>query len=281
VLNHRERNAKAFEEIAENIQTIGLKKPIAVTPRTAKDGTETFLLICGEGRLKAFKALGEAEIPALVIPATDEDAFIMSLAENIARRQYRPLELLSSITALRDQGYDKKAIAQKAGLTTEYVHGILSLLRHGEERLLIAVHKGQIPLNAAMAIAGAGSDDKAVQAALQEAYESGNLRGKRLLQARRVLERRMTLGRSAQRGTPRKRSEVTPSSLVRTYQKEVERQRLLVRKAEFTQQRLLFVAGAFRELCADEDFTNLMRAEGLDSLPKYLSERINVAGAFA
>src|SRR5688500_1915025 len=88
VLNHRERNAKAFEEIAGNIQTIGLKKPISVTPRTAADGAESFLLVCGEGRLKAFKALGEKEIPALVIAASDEDAFIMSLAENIARRQY-------------------------------------------------------------------------------------------------------------------------------------------------------------------------------------------------
>jgi ParB family chromosome partitioning protein len=280
VLNHRERNAKAFDEIAGNIKTIGLKKPISVTPRMAKDGTEAFLLICGEGRLNAFKALGETEIPALIISASDEDAFIMSLVENIARRQYRPLELLSAIAAMRDQGYDKKAIAQKAGLTTEYVQGILSLLRHGEERLLIAVHKGLIPLNAAMAIVGAGTDDKAVQTALQQAYESGNLRGKRLIEARRVLERRITLGRSAQRGTPRKRSDITPSSLVRTYQKEVERQRLLVRKAEFTQQRLLFVAGALRELCADEDFSNLMRAEGLHSLPKYLSERINVAGAF-
>jgi ParB family chromosome partitioning protein len=281
VLNHRERNAKTFEEITGNIRTIGLKKPISVTPRTAADGTESFLLVCGEGRLNAFKALGETEIPALVIAASDEDAFIMSLAENIARRQYRPLELLSSITALRDQGYDKKAIAQKTGLTTEYVQGVLSLLRYGEERLLIAVHKGQIPLNAAMAIVGAGSDDKAIQAALQQAYESGNLRGRHLIEARRVLERRMTLGRSAQRGTPRKRSEVTSSSLVRTYQKEVERQRLLVRKAEFTQQRLLFVAGAFRELCADENFANLMRAEGLNSLPKYLSERVNVEGARA
>jgi transposase len=97
----------------------------------------------------------------------------------------------------------------------------------------------------------------------------------------RSAERRMTLGRSARRGTPRKPTEVTSSSLVRTYQKEVERQRLLVRKAEFTQQRLLFITGALRELFADEGFTNLMRAEGLDSLPKYLAERIRVERAVA
>ena len=274
VLNTRERNGKVFEKVVGNIKTIGLKKPISVTPRPGPDGAERFLLICGEGRLNAFKSLGELMIPALIVSVSDEDAFIMSLAENIARRQCRPLELLSGIEALRDQGYDKKEIAAKTGLSTDYVHGILILLNNGEERLLIAVEQGRIPLNSALAIVGAGEDDKAVQTALQNAYESGDLRGKRLLEARRILERRQSLGRSARRRTPRKHTDVTTSSLVRTYQKEVERQRAMVRKAEFAQQRLMFVVGALRDLLADENFVNLLRAEQLDTLPKYLAERV-------
>ena len=281
VLNPRERNGRVFEEIVDNIKAIGLKKPITVTPRKGPDGEERFLLVCGEGRLKAFKSLGETTIPALVIEASDEDAFIMSMAENIARRQRRPLEFLAGIEALRDKGYDQKVIAAKTGLTVEYVRGILTLLQHGEERLLVAVQKGRIPLNAAIVIVGAGDDDKAVQAALQDAYESGKLRGKKLLAARRVIERRQTLGRSVARGTPRKRTGITTASLVRTYQKEVERQRLMVRKAEFSQQRLLFVVGALRQLLADENFTNLLRAEGLSTLPKYLSDRVAAGGAMA
>lgn len=79
VLNHRERNTKVFEEISGNIRTIGLKKPITVTPRPGADGEERYLLVCGEGRLKAFKALGQPTIPALVVNVSDEDAFIMSL----------------------------------------------------------------------------------------------------------------------------------------------------------------------------------------------------------
>lgn len=279
VLNHRERNARIFEEITGNIRTIGLKKPITVTARASPDGTERYLLVCGEGRLKAFKALGQESIPALVVTVSDEDALIMSLAENIARRQCRPLEILAGIKVLHDQGYDRKTISAKTGLTSEYVGGILTLLLHGEERLLVAVQKGDIPLNTALAIVGSGSDDRAVQAALQQAYESGELRGKQLIDARRVLERRFALGRTIDRGMPRKRVTVTPSSLVRTYQREVERQRLLVKKAEFAQQRLLFVTGALRQLLADEHFANLMRAEGLDTLPKYLADRIGMNGA--
>jgi len=273
VLNTRERNGRVFEEIVGNIKNIGLKKPITVTPRPDADGSERYLLICGEGRLKAYKTLGESSIPAMVVSVSDEDAFLMSLAENIARRQCRPLELLAGIERLRDQGYDKKTIAQKTGLSADYVYGILQLLKSGEERLLVAVESGRIPLNAALAIAGAGSDTE-VQAALQDAYESGKLRGKQLIQARRVIERRRSLGRSIARGTPRKAAAVTSSSLIRSYQKEVERQKLMVKKAEFAQQRLLFVIEALRQLLSDDNFTNLLRAEGLDTLPKYLAERV-------
>lgn len=274
VLNPRERNSRVFDDIVGNIRTIGLKKPITVTPRATPDGKEHYLLICGEGRLKAFKALGQATIPALIVQVSDEDAFIMSLAENIARRQCRPLELLAGIEQLRDQGYDKQTIALKTGLSLDYVKGILTLLKNGEERLLVAVEKGRIPLNVALTIAGSSGDDKSVQTALQEAYESGNLRGRQLIEARRVLERRRSLGRSIARGTPRKMADVTPSSLIRNYQKEVERQKLMVKKAEFAQQRLLFVVEALRQLFLDENFTNLLRAEGLDSLPKYLADRV-------
>src|SRR6266852_2591903 len=278
VLNPRERNNKVFDEIVANIKAIGLKKPITVTRRAGPDGADRYLLVCGEGRLKAFRSLGQTNIPALVVTVSDEDAFIMSLAENIARRQRRPLELLAGIQQLRDQGYNPKIIAEKTGLTMQYVQGILTLLQHGEERLLVAVQKGRVPLNAALAIVGAGDDDKAVQAALQDAYESGDLRGKQLLAARRLIERRQTLGRSVARATPRKRTDVTSSSLIRTYQREVDRQKLLVKKAEFTQQRLIFVVGALNQLLADEDVVNLLRSERLDTLPKYLAERVRAGG---
>lgn len=278
VLNPRERNGRIFDEIVGNIKNIGLKKPITVTPRPGPDGGEHYLLICGEGRLKAFTALGEKTIPAMVVKVSDEDAFIMSLTENIARRQCRPLELLAGIDQLRNQGYDKKTIAQKTGLSVDYVQGILYLLKNGEERLLVAVESGRIPLNAALTIAGAGNDDKAVQAALQDAYESGKLRGNQLIQARRVIERRRSLGRSVARGMPRKTADVTSSSLIRTYQNEVERQKLMVKKAEFSQQRLLFVIEALRQLLSNDNFTNLLRAEGLDTLPTYLAERVWAGG---
>ncbi len=245
-----------------------------MTPCPGDDGEEKYLLVCGEGRLKAFKALGETIIAALVVDVSDEDAFIMSMVENIARRKSSPLELLAGIQQLVAKGYDKKTIAKKTGLSIEYVQGIMLLLKNGEERLMVAVESGRIPLNAALAIVGAGNSNEAVQAALQEAYESGQLRGKQLIQARRVIEKRQTFGRALGRGTPRVAVDITASSLVRTYQKEVDRQKLMVKKAGAAQQRLLFVIGALGQILGNENFTNLLRAEGLDTLPTYLAERV-------
>ncbi len=209
----------------------------------------------------------------------------MSLTENIARRKFHPVELLVGIGQLRDKGYDKKVIAEKTGLSVEYVQGVMYLLKNGEERLLMAVESGRIPLNSAITIAGAGNDDKAIQTALHDAYESGKLRGSQLIQARRVIERRRTLGRALARGATQRRStpsaDVTPSSLVRNYQREVERQKQIIKKAEFAQRCLLFVVGALRELLADENFINLLRAEGLDTLPQYLAERVWTRGSGA
>ncbi len=275
VLNPRERNQRVFNEIASNIGKIGLKKPITVALRPGPNGEEHYLLVCGEGRMKAFLHHGETEIPAMVIEVNDDEAFIMSLSENIARRQGRAVELLAGIQRLKDQGYDKKAISEKTGLSGEYIHGILQLLENGEDRLLIAVESGKIPLNVALDINKANNDDKAIQSALQDAYEAGHLRGKQLIMARRVVEKRHTLGKSVRyRVKLRSTGDVTSLSLVRSYQREVERQKLIIKKSDFAQQRLMFVIGALRSLLSNENFINLLRAESLDNLPTFLAERV-------
>ena len=274
VLNPRERNQRKFTAIVENIGAIGLKKPVTVTPRTGEDGAERSVLVCGEGRFKAFQQLGEAHIPALVITASDEDAFVMGLAENLARRRHQPLELLRGITLLRDKGNSPKEISRKTNLHETYVRQILELADKGEERLLAAVERGKMPITVAMLIVGAGDDDKTVQGAMQDAYDSGELRGPQLMFAKKLVERRQFLGRSLARSTPRKAADVTSSSLVRAYKTEVERQRLMIRKSSLVQQRLFFIYGALSKMFADENLVNILRLEGLDSLPKYLAERV-------
>jgi ParB family chromosome partitioning protein len=70
---------------------------------------------------------------------------------------------------------------------------------------------------------------------------------------------------------------LSPSALIRTYQQDVERKRQLVRKAEATRDRLTFVVQALRTLFSDEGLTAILRAEGLDSLPRNLAARFQGA----
>jgi ParB family chromosome partitioning protein len=279
ILNSRDRNMKVFEEIVDNIRAIGLKKPITVAERPGDDGDPRYVLVCGEGRLNAFRILGETHIPALVVDVTDEDAFIMSLAENIARRGYRPLEILADIEVLRKRGYSAEIIIQKTGLSPKYVKNIVFLLDQGEERLIEGVQRGAIPLTTALEIARAKDDDESLGEMLQEAYENGQLNRRQIIETKRLVEKRQAYGP----GSPDPAQIKPPTSsysLVRTYQREVERQRKMVLKAEHAHQRLLLVVQGLKKLFSDEHFVNLLRAEGLDTLPKYLAERIdNLNGA--
>ena len=94
VLNPRERGKRKFGQIIGNISKLGLKKPVTVAPVDGKSGDAKYMLVCGQGRLEAYAALGQESIPAIVVQGSKEDLLLMSLAENLARRQHSPVELV-------------------------------------------------------------------------------------------------------------------------------------------------------------------------------------------
>ncbi|KQR84833.1 ParB/RepB/Spo0J family partition protein [Sphingomonas sp. Leaf343] len=276
VLNPRARNPRIFDELVDSIRAVGLKRPITVRRAPEGDGYE---LICGQGRMEAFLKLGQAEIPAMVIEATRNECFVMSLVENLARRNLSPLELIREVGALRQRGYGHAEIAQKIGFSPEYVWTINMLLERGEERLLDAVERGVIPHSIAAEIARA--DDTEVQRALTEAYETGTIPGVQVLAIRRIVDDRNLIGKgiSSIGASVRGKSKPTASSLVRAYQKEVERQKVILRKAALAQGRLSFIVGAISQLLTEDHFVQLLRAEGLASLPQPIAERMGIVHA--
>src|SRR5215475_850396 len=82
ILNPRTRNKLVFQGIVSNISALGLKKPITVARRREPIDGKCFDLVCGQGRLEAFIALEQPEIPAIIIEASREECFLMSLVEN-------------------------------------------------------------------------------------------------------------------------------------------------------------------------------------------------------
>jgi ParB family chromosome partitioning protein len=273
VPNPRSRGKKKFKQIAANIARIGLKKPITVAEYQNGDGETRYFLGCGQGRLEAYESLGQTEIPAIVIEATKEELMLISLVENLARRQRTSVEHVKDIGIMRDNGYSPADIARKAGLNVSYVNGILKLLAKGEERLLRAVEKEQIPLTVAITIAG--SNDQAIQRALAEAYEKKELRGKALLRVRRLVEERRSRGKALHRGVrTRTNGDVSSDQLLKAYREETARQKAIVQKAKLCETKLLFAVSALKQLFQDDNFVTLLRAETLDSLPQYVAAQI-------
>ena len=140
-----------------------------------------------------------------------------------------------------------------------------------------AVEIGILPLN--MAIEIAKSDDDDVQRALTQAYTEKKLRGRKLVAVRRMIDqRRRRRGKHlhgpiyGRRDGPKR--PLTSESMIRVYRQEADRQRLLVKKAEVTQNRLLFVVEAMRALREDTEFARLLQVEELGLMPAFLQQEL-------
>lgn len=275
ILNPRSRSKRVHAELIENIGLVGLKRPITVSRKADPINGQFYDLVCGQGRIEAYLALGQTEIPAHVISASEEDSLVMSLVENVARRQHRPIDLMREVGRLRERGYTDGEIASRIGVTASWVNMIGGLLDRGEEKLLSAVETGLIPLSMATDIAR--SSESEIQILLTEAYERG-FRGKKLSTLRHLLEvraKRDRLVRTNPLGPGRsKRKKLTISEMRQLFEKEAEKHRLMVKQASFVHERLVVATQALKELLAIPDFGALLRAQHLDSMPKVLANRI-------
>lgn len=193
VLNPRERNKQIAKEIRQNIEDVGLKRPITISKKAVPQDGYEYDLVCGQGRLEAYMAKNQTTIPAIIVDANEEDSLIMSLVENIARKNYQPYELFKNVKQLRDNGYNSNEIAEKTGLGKDYINQMLKLQDRGEERLINAVETNKVPLNVAIQIIE--TPDSEMQSLLQDAYEQNLIRGNKIGQIKKIIEQRKKSGK--------------------------------------------------------------------------------------
>jgi ParB family chromosome partitioning protein len=271
VLNPRQRDQKKFEVIVNSIKTLGLKMPITVSLRAETEPAgPKYDLVCGQGRMEAFIALGHKEIPAIVVQITKDERLIRSLVENIARHYPSPMDLIREIERLSIQGYNNHQIGLKLDISDSMVGGLQALKEAGEERLLKAALAGNIPLWVAIDIAKA--DTFELQRELLKAFEGKQLNYLELRKAKRLMEKRRLLGKQSSNG-PRS-SPTSSEKVVATYRQETKRQKLMLKKSQVCDARLSFVVAAFNKLVADEHFLTLLRAEALETMPKFLWSKL-------
>jgi len=275
ILNPRYRDRRKFELILESIKNLGLKKPIQVSRRgSSENGEAGYDLVCGQGRIEAFLALGHKEIPAIVVQVSPEERLLRSLVENIARRHPSPLELIREIERLRELGYTTEAIAAKLDVSDKTVTGLTALKRAGEHRLLEAALSGTVPLWVAIDIAKA--DTPETQRELLKAFESKQFNRISIRLVKRLIDQRRFLGKDHVTGEHQTRKGTTTSErLVSVFKRESQRQKTLVRKAKIAESRLVFVITVFNRLLADANFRTLLRAESLTTIPQSLWSQLD------
>lgn len=180
------------------------------------------------------------------------------------------METVRQLVMLRERGYSEPDIARKTGILESHVYESLHLYDHGEERLLAAVEMGRIAVQTAAIIARSEHSD--VQGALLDAFEQGQISHNELTKARLIADSRKMFGKLRAPGG--KSAPLTGEAIVRAFQRERQKQRQALKKAELCETRLFFVVNAMKMLFRDENFVNLLRAEGLESLPEFLAEKI-------
>ncbi|HDZ5086303.1 TPA: ParB/RepB/Spo0J family partition protein [Campylobacter jejuni] len=83
---------EALDELANSIKEFGLIQPIIVF----KKNDNKFILVAGERRLRAVKALGKKEILAFIADIDENKLRELALIENIQRENLNPIELANS-----------------------------------------------------------------------------------------------------------------------------------------------------------------------------------------
>jgi ParB family transcriptional regulator, chromosome partitioning protein len=107
-------------DLVDSVKEKGILEPVLVRPIGGR-----YELVVGSRRFEAARIAGLKKIPAIVRPMTDEEAIIVSLVENIQRRDIEPEEEYDAIVALRKanpKAYGSSdQIAKALGKSRRYV----------------------------------------------------------------------------------------------------------------------------------------------------------------
>jgi ParB family transcriptional regulator, chromosome partitioning protein len=263
VVNPRDRDKNQFQENVRSIDTLGLYKPILVNKRNVA-ATGYYDLICGQGRLIAHKHLGKTHIAADVLDVDERVAQIMTLGENIARTPPQTIEYARSLKDMRDHGMSIKEISVITGKAQEYVTNYIRLIDQGEERLIKGVEERVFSLNFAMAVAQ--SEDRSIQHLLMDAFDNGLVSVKSLPRVRKIIEDRLSRGKSLNSSKPA--APYTVGALKRDIGRITHEKESFVREVGVRENRLTRLLVTLQQLKKDEVFVTHLQDAGLINPPQ-------------
>jgi ParB family chromosome partitioning protein len=108
-----------------------------------------------------------------------------------------------------------------------------------------------------------------------KAYETKQLNGASIRTVKRLMDQRQFVGKEREANPCARKHRTSAESLINAYRRESQKQKLLIKKARLCEAKLTFTVTAFKKLLADENFVNLLRAESMAQMPKYLHEKVS------
>jgi ParB family chromosome partitioning protein len=116
-----------LEELADSIRSLGVVEPIVVRP-AGMDELAGWTIVAGERRWRAAKMAGLDTIPALVrTDLNDHDAFVVSMVENVLRKDMNPIEEADGYQKLLDDGLSIEELATRLGKRAAAIRTALTL----------------------------------------------------------------------------------------------------------------------------------------------------------
>lgn len=277
VLNSRDREETRFAQNVKSIENVGLLKPVLVNERFVSSSGK-YELVCGEGRLLAHQRLGKAEIAAEVIDCDRNQAYLISLVENIARVPPGTMWFAHEVKRMRDAGMMFEEIARIVGRAESYVIGYVNLVEKGEERLLRGVEQGIFPITFALRVAE--SDEAQTQALLMDAFTSGLVTCNNFRAVRKIVVARVTHHKRGESKSVKKEHrggeerEYTVKQLQRDIARIYREKSSFVREATIKEARVVAMVDGIKTLRADATLAAMLKAEELDDMPELHSIRI-------
>lgn len=128
---------ESLRELSDSIRAYGILNPLTVRQRAGQ-----YELVAGERRLRAAKLAGLREVPCMLIEADMEHAGLISLVENLQRRDLDFVEEANGISQLIHMfGMSQEEAARRIGKSQSAVANKLRLLRLPED-ILLALRDG-------------------------------------------------------------------------------------------------------------------------------------------
>ena len=110
--NKREHRGKEIDALAESIRAQGLLQPPMVRRHPTKP--EKYELVCGERRWLAMKTMAK-KLPVMVRELTDDQAYEITVVENLQRENLTPLEEAGGVEMLLKAGRTVEEVADRLG----------------------------------------------------------------------------------------------------------------------------------------------------------------------